>query len=290
MRLRTLSGSFCALASVALLVTPGLRAAISEQDRSLLVTVLDKEDTAIRDLTAADFFVFEDRVSRTVSGAKLSTEPLAVLLLVDTTKSPIGTPEPTRDVRTAVQTFVKTVFAGGAPTQIAIMDYAGAGTLLRSFTEKVEDVERAATRIVPSQRQNAVLLETLIEAAKEVRKRPAPRRAIVVLDRGSHETSRVLPEKIVDEVSKSGASIWAVSVNSGISAPARDVALDSLTDETGGVRLTAVSPTALEAMMKKVADALVSQYEVTYAGEGSPKSVVPTAKRGAKFLRAPWIR
>lgn len=27
---------------------------------------------------------------------------------------------------------------------------------------------------------------------------------------------------------------------------------------------------------------------VTYAGEGTPKSIVPAAKRGAKFLRAPW--
>lgn len=289
MRLRVVHVLSCALAAFALFVLRGLEAAPPlVQERAVLVTVLDKDDAPIRDLTADEFLVFEDGASRKVSGATLSTEPLSVLVMVDTTKSPIGTPEPTRDVRTAVRTFVKTVFAGGVGAQMALMDYAGAGTVLRSFTDKAEDVEKAATRIVPSQRSNAVLLETLIEAAREVRKRPGPRRAIVVLDRGSHETSRVMPDRIVDEVSKSGASMWAVSVNSGISAPARDVALDSLTEATGGLRLTAVVPTALDGMMKKVADALVSQYLVTYAGEGTPKSIVPAAKRGAKFLRAPW--
>lgn len=91
-------------------------------------------------------------------------------------------------------------------------------------------------------------------------------------------------------MSKSGASLWAVSIHSGISAPARDVALESLTEATGGLRLTAVSPTALEMMMKKVAEALVSQYLVTYAGEGSPRSIVPAATRGTTFLRAPWMK
>jgi len=274
------------------LVVTGLLATPALRERSVLVTVLEKDNTPIRDLTAADFLIAEDGVSRKVSGAELATEPLSVIVLVDTTKSPMGTPEPTRDVRLAMQTFVKTVFAGGQPTQMALMDYAGAGTMLRGFTDKVADVEKSAGRLVPSQRSNSVLLETLIDAAKEVGKRPGPRRAIVIMDRGSQETSQVQGQKIVDEVVKSGASVWAVSLlqTSGVSVPARDYALESLTTATGGLRLTGVASSALEALMKKVADALVSQYVVTYASEGTPKSVTPGATRGAKFLRAPWMQ
>jgi VWFA-related protein len=276
----------------AALLATGLLASPAPQSRSVLVTVLEKDGVPIRDLTAADFSIAEDGVSRTVVNASLATEPLSVIVLVDTTKSPMGTPEPTRDVRLAMQTFVKTVFAGGQPTQMALMDYAGAGTMLRGFTDKVADVEKAAGRMVPSQRSNSVLLETLIDAAREVGKRPGPRRAIVILDRGSQETSQVQGQKIVDEVSRSGASVWAVSLlqTSGVSVPARDYALESLTTATGGVRLTGVTASALEGMMKKVADALVSQYVVTYTGEGTPGSVTPSARRGATVLRAPWVQ
>jgi VWFA-related protein len=304
MRLRTLSVSSCALAAVALLVTPGLQAD-QAQERTVVVTVLDKEDAPIRDLTAADFTVYENRAARKVTAATLSTEPLSVLVMIDTAKSPIGTSEPTRDVRTALRTFVKTVYAGGTPVRMALMEYAGAGVMLRNFTELEAELDKAAARVVPSQRQNVVLLEALIEGARELRKQLGPRRAIVVLDRGSHDNSRVMPERIVDEVSKAGASVWAVSVASSrdtgqerqlegtrsvSSSQAREAALDSLTEATGGARLTAMSSTGLESMMKKVADALISQYEVTYASTGPSMSVVPMARRGEKFLRAPWIR
>lgn len=257
-----------------------------------MLTVLEKDGTPLRDLAAADFRIAEDGASRTVTSAALTTEPLSVIVLVDTTKSRMGTPEPTRDVRVAAQTFVKTVFAGGQPTQMAIMEYAGAGVMLRGFTDKVADVEKAAGRLVPSQQSTAVLLETLIDAAKEVGKRPGPRRAIVIMDRGSQEASQVRGDRITAEIEKAGASVWAVSLTqtSGVSNPARDYALESLTAATGGMRLTGVASSSLETLMKRIADSLVSQYVVTYTSEGTPKMITPGASRGATVLRAPWVK
>lgn len=276
------------LCSVVALVVTGQSWA--DQQRRVLVAVLDKDNTPIVDLVTSDFLVYEDGVSRTVTEAVLSKDPLAVVILVDTGKSQYGTTEPTRDIRAGVQAFVRTIAAAGIPTQMALMDYAGAGTVLQGFTEKLEDVERIAGRLVPSQRSNSVLLETLPDAARDVGRRSAPRRAIVILDRGSLETSRVQQDRVVGEVQKSGASIWAVSVSSPAGpSPAKEVALEMLTEATGGMHLTAVSHAALEGLMTTVAQALASQYVVTFTGGAdAPQSVVAAATRGTKFLRAPW--
>ncbi len=268
-------------------------AAPAQVERTVLVTVLDKDNVPIRDLTAKDFLVYEDGVLREVTAATLATSPLSVSVLLDTTKSPLGTPEPTRDIRTSLLTFVKILQAADPKTQVALTEFAGAGVILRSFTDKPEDLARAINRIVPNQRSNAVLLETLVDAARDIRKRPGPRRAIVTVDRGSLESSRLPPQRVIDEVMKSGAAVWSVSLTgeAGVTAPARDVVLDVLTEGTGGLRVNALLPSALEMLLKTVADALTAQYIVTYSRpEGPPpQSLVPAATRGAKFLRAPWV-
>jgi len=276
-------------------ISPGpAGATVAQVERGLLVTVLDKDNNALRDLTAKDFLVLEDGVQREVTGAELTSAPMSISILVDTTKSAPGVIEPTRDIRTALLTFVQTVQAAVPATEVAIFEFAGAGVLLRSFTSKPEDLARSITRIVPNQRINAVMLETMIDAAKDIRKRPGPRRVILTIDRGSGESSRVSPQRVADEVLNSGASVWAISVASstGTVAPDRDALLDAVTEHTGGVRLTAQLPSALEMMTKTVAAALTAQYLVTYSRpEGPPaKSVVPAATRGTKFLRAPWVQ
>jgi len=263
-------------------------------ERGLLVTVLDKDNNPLRDLTAKDFLVYEDGVKRDVTGAELTTAPMSITILVDTTKSAPGQIEPTRDIRTSLSTFVQTVQAAVPATEVSIYEFAGAGVLLRSFTSKPEDLAKTITRIVPNQRINAVMLETLLDAAKDIKKRPGPRRVILTIDRGSGESSRVHPQKVADEVQMSGASLWAISVasTSGTVAPDRDTLLDIVTEGTGGVRLTAQLSSALEMMTKAVAAAITSQYLVTYSRPDGPpaKSVVPAATRGAKFLRAQWVK
>ena len=272
----------------------GILARGVQVERGLLVTVLDKNNSPLRDLTAKDFLVYEDGVQREITSAELTTAPMSITILVDTTKSAPGVIEPTRDIRTSLLTFVQTVQAAVPATEVSIYEFAGAGVLLRSFTSKPEELAKSITRIVPNQRVNAVMLETLLDAAKDIRKRPGPRRVILTIDRGSGESSRVQPQKVADEVQLSGASLWAISVAStaGTVAPDRDTLLDIVTEGTGGIRLTAQLSSGLETMTKQVAAAITSQYLVTYSRPDGPpsRSVVPAATRGAKFLRAPWVK
>ena len=76
-------------------------------------------------------------------------------------------------------------------------------------------------------------------------------------------------------------------------SPTREQILNVSTDATGGMRLTAVSPAALEGMLKKVADCLNSQYVVTYAqpaGTPAQTQITPSARGAAKVLMAPWMQ
>ncbi len=285
------------LALISLLVVAGWAAAPAASgfvEKSILVTVLDKDLAPIRDLAVTDFRVTEDGAHREITGAALATDLLFVTVLIDTSKIPLGDVDRIRDVRTSVTAFAKTLHAVNPTAEIALMTVGGAGVLVKDFTTQTNELEHVAGRLVPDHRENSVVLESLIDAAHGLVDKPSPRRAIVTIDFASMERSEVQPTKVITEVLKSGASVWAVSVHGplGFTAPRRDTTLNFLTKNTGGVRATALVPSALEYVLKNLASSLASQYLVTYTRPDgkTPKSIVPSATRGSKFLMAPVIQ
>jgi len=263
-------------------------------EKSILVTVLGKDGVPIRDLAVGEFSVTEDGARREVTAAALATDPLFVSVLIDTSKPQQGDVDPVRDLRASLATFVKTIHATSPTAEIALTTVGGAGVLIQDFTTQAVELERVTSRLVSDQRSMAVVLEALIDAARGLRDKPSPRRAIVTLDFASREASTVQPTTVIEEVFKSGASVWAVSVHGsmGGTAPRRDTTIDHLTKNTGGVRATALLPSALDSTLKNLALALTSQYVVTYTRPDgpAPRSIVPAAKRGSKVLMAPFIQ
>ena len=277
-------------------------------ERSIFLTALDKDNAPIRGLQAADFVVREDGEKREIVSVAAPVDPLFVSLLVDTSQPPIGVASPVQDLRKSLLTFVSTVHGASADAQIALIEFAGAAVTTVNFTKDTAALEKQIKRVFPSQRSSGVMLEAFMEASKALGKRVSPRRAIVSLNFASVEASTLAPKNVADEIRKSGATVWAVSVlgaseasafQAGANAldnklsPTRELILNVSTDATGGMRLTAVSPTALEGMMKKIADCLTSQYVVTYAQPaGTPRQtqITPSARGAAKVLMAPWMQ
>jgi hypothetical protein len=281
--------------ALALALTPATaaRAPQNGQQKTALVTVVDPSGVALKDLSAKDFIVREDNAPREVTAAELVTEPLFITLLVDTSVPPIGVAAPTQDLRRALANFVGIVRAANADAQMSLIDITASVTTVKFSTEDAE-LNKAIQRLVPSQMSSAVLLEALVDACKSLKDKPSPRRAIVSIDFNSQEGSaeRTM-RKAAEDVRQAGVTVWAASIRgTANSAGTRDEVLNAVTQSSGGLRLTALEPSGLDSMLRRIANSLASQYSVTFArpGGGNLKPIRAETTRGAKVLLSPWMR
>jgi hypothetical protein len=266
-----------------------------QSQKSLIVTVLDQSGAAVKDVTPADLAVVEDGATRDVTEVKPATDPMTIAILIDTTKPPMGKDAPTREVRAALTAFVKTIQAASPESAIGLWEFGGAGVMTQKPTVKTEELTKKINRIFPGQQPGGVLLEALVDASKELsKKETGPRRVIVAISLNSSEVSTIQPRDVAIAMRKAGVNFWAVSVGSsqGNSA-ARDLILENVTAASGGERLTGVSATSLEKQVRSIADALTSQYVVTYtrpAGVSAVTNIQAVSKKGMKALTTPWVQ
>lgn len=232
-------------------------------DKSIFVTALDQNGKPVTDLTMKEFALREDGADREIVSVKAATQPLTITLLADTTEASM---DYTQDIRKALVGFVREIHAVSADAPISLMEFGQAAITVVRFTSKTEDLEERINRLVGKPKADSVLLEALIQAAEDLGKRPSPRRAIVVLNmEPGKERSREDPKRIFNALRKSGAQLWAVSLQEGaLRNPTRDIVLDPLVKTTGGHREYIVGQSALEGVLKGYANALTAQYEVTY--------------------------
>jgi hypothetical protein len=293
-----------ALLGFAAVTTPALNAtspvADLQSDKSIYLTALDANGNAVTDLTLGEVALREDNKDREIVSVKRATQPLAIVLLADTSKEAgttglmsrqdtvSGSAELIRDIRSALTGFAKGVNAASPESTMELMEFGQAAMTVSRMTSNMADVEKGIGKLFPKPGAASVLLEAIVEASKTLAKAPTPRRAIVVLNiEPGDEQSRQEPKKMNDELLRSGAALWAVSLQKGQGKnEMRGVVLEGLTKNTGGRRESIVGQSALETIMKTFADNLTSQYEVTYrrpAGESARVVQVGVMRTGLKL-------
>lgn len=257
-------------------------------DKTIFLSVLEESGKPVTDIKLGEIMIREDGVDREVVSVERATQPLYVALLVDTTAAA----QPyVRDIRAGLATFARQIRAADPEARISVTEFGQAAVPIVPFTTDADRLEKEINRIYPKQDAPSVLLEALIDASNSLAKQKSPRRAIVVFNmEGTQERSREEPARIQEAIRRAGTQLWVVSLSKGRTGQEalsqRDIVLNALTKNTGGKREFIVAESAIESYLKAYADALASQYAVTYKRPSSDRpKVVQTGINRSTPLR-----
>jgi len=246
-------------------------------DKTIFVSVVDDAGKPVKDLALGDILIREDGVDREVVSISPAKDPLYVALLVDTT--PAAEPY-IQDIRRGLTSFVQQVGAASSDARISVTEFGQAAIPITPFTTDREKLQKDINRIFPKRGDvPAVLLEGLKDASDSLGKQNSRRAAVVIFTmEGTMDRSSEEPRKIQESLAKSRAQLWTVSLekNQGKQdkLSQRDVVLNAMTQATGGRREFISAESAIDGYMKMYADALVSQFAVTYKRPNADKPKV----------------
>jgi VWFA-related protein len=264
--------------------------------RTIYVTVTDKNNIPVTDLGSNDFVVKEGGKTRDVVEAGMANVPLKIALIVDDNGTGV--------FRYGVAKFIERL-QGRA--EFALSTVTGQHQKIVDYTTNVDELTTAINQLVarPSTNDGGQLLEGIFETAKDFQKRQTRRPVIVVLTVGGEEHSTVPAHHVLEELQKSGAALNVIAMNSsalrGTVAVSRPGALleenlnlsEVLGDgpkQSGGKREEIVASAGIVVGLQQLAEALRSQYSVSFSRADPPKSgdrLSVSVKRSGLTVRAP---
>ena len=281
--MRRVSTCSVLLSLFSLLVVTG--AAAQPSERTLFVSVLDKDNNPITGLDRDAFTVREDGQPREVLRASRAVQPVDVAFLVDNSQA--ITPY-VNDIRQAVSSFAQRMAKDGNPT--ALIGLADRPTILQDYIASPEALERASKKIFAQPGAGTTVLDAIIETSRGLQKRDAARRLIVVLTTEGTDFSNPNYQHALDVLKQSGAALYAVV----LTQPGNNVAINTEegrnraivladgSDSTGGRLIHVISSMSFSGTLAGVAEAIEQQYEIVYS---RPGALIPPDKLEVKVNR-----
>ena len=251
--------------------------AFAQKQTTIFVTVMAPATGPVSGLKPNDFVVQGAKVE--VKDVVRADESLAIELVVDVSRPPIGVNYPVEELRTGLQAFVKTVRAGEPNARIGLIQVGNAAVPTVDLGASPAAVDKAVGSVAPGPDvAGAVIVEGIQDASQKLANEPKPRRAVVSIDFASSDSfpdTRV--GTVVKEVLKTGVSLWSVAArapmentqtngSSTLQYSARENAINSIVKTNGGTRITIVAATGLKEQLQTIANSLLSQYELTISG------------------------
>jgi hypothetical protein len=247
---------------IALLLALLLAAPEPAEVRTVTVTFTDEKEAAVEGLVAEDMVVLENGVAREVVRAELDRRPLTVGIVVDTSE-PVGSAF-RLNIVDAVAGLLMGLPDGARFTLWGTGDRAT--RIAGPITDRSEGV-RALKREFP--RGGNTLLDTLVQACKELEPAEGQRSAIVLVTGLDPELSYRDRNRAVDEARGCAEVFMAVTFDAeqaGFEDRVRyEYVLETLTRETGGLYERPLSSMGVGPALRRIATSLEAPYRVGYA-------------------------
>ena len=273
-------------------------------NRTVRATVTTGKGEPVPNLTPADFEVKEDGKAREVLRVEPAADQLSIALLLDDRGSDIN------EIRVALAAFVARIqgraevsLVSVVPTVLKVFDYTS------SVPTMMNGIQRLVWRAGPA---GGLVLGAVAEAADELARREVKRPAIVVVTfEGEEFRSHRPANAVLAALEHSGAGMHVVAVGTPTMRKMNRAAVESgnvqgddwtvdqanrnavLGDgprQSGGRRQELTVASGLSRALETVADDLLNQYAVVYAGasEARPsRKLSVSVKRRGLTVRAP---
>jgi hypothetical protein len=273
--LRLAFGCAFACATTLIAVMPvDVRAQAAAGERTIYASAVDSKGEVVEGLGPNDFIVREDGVPREVLRVSRAVDPIDVALLIDN-GSTSGDAIP--DIRAGLKAFIPMMAGRNA---IALITLADRPTISVDYTTSAQRLLEGVGRLFTQSTSGVTLLDAIVEVSKGLEKREARRAVMVPIVTDGVDFSNRYYRDALEAINRAGVALHTLTLgifdfSNDDLVRNRGFVLDEGPRASGGQRVTLLSPTALEATLRKLARELSSQYKVVY---GRPQSLIPPDK------------
>lgn len=259
-------------------------------NRTVYVTVTDRQGAPVTDLTPADFVVKEDGKERQVVKTEPATARMRLALGIEERLAPDSA------VRLGIFEFVKRV---AHAAEISLITVGLGNRTVVDYTSDHGSLVGGINTLTLNASRESNLAEGILEIVEGFIKTKPERPAIVVVAIAGGATS-VNPRTVLSRLGDSGATLHTATVGrGGISAAplgaladenSRDQVLGDGPKQSGGRQIDVNATAGIPKALQLVADDLLAQYAITYVlpdGVKPNKRFSISTKRRGVTLRAP---
>ncbi len=226
---------------------------------TLSATVLDVRRHLVTNLAPTNFAVYEDNQPQKITSFRREDIPVSIGIVVDNSGS-------MRTKRTAVTKAVLNLIQASNPQdEVFVVNFNDDPYLDQDFTNKLDPLREALDRV--DSRGGTALYDAVIASADHLAKGAKKEKKVllVVTDGVDNESRESLESAIRKVQDDNGPTIYTIGIlgdEPGIKRAKR--ALQSLSDQTGGVAFFPKDLMEVDEISQEVARDIRNQYSLTY--------------------------
>lgn len=232
------------------------------------VTVSDRNQRPVPGLGAENFKVLEDGRPAVISSVAKTTDPMAVVLAIDTSGSMLARDKSGEtSMAAAKRAAIQFISRLGEQDRVALYSFNTEPILCFDFSSDRKAAVDAVNALKARVNAATCLYDTAFEAVKKSAEIPRGRRAIVLLTDGKDEKgggpcSTYHVNDVIDAATTKTIRVPIYTIGVGPKVDPKD--LDRIASFTGGISLLAATLEELDGFYRQIADQLKNQYLVRY--------------------------